>query len=237
MTRKRAGNPGAEGGGQTENLSYGTAMGPRSERTPVGPNQSRAAGGGRHHRFEEGTPVRMRAVSPDDDVLYERLDGVQQAASDLAGLIGEYESRETGATLKVTAGEKPGELTLRVATTAPLPLRPTFREAFGTPLGSSIVFARTPAGKVISHRVGETGWGDNSSPCGRDGGGAQRGTGGSAAGSGAFSRVPDGWLTGAEAGAPAVIQPGGSVKDGDVIAAADEAGLAMVFTGMRHFRH
>ena len=39
------------------------------------------------------------------------------------------------------------------------------------------------------------------------------------------------------AGATAVIQPGGSMRDGEVIAAADEAGLAMVFTGMRHFRH
>ena len=43
--------------------------------------------------------------------------------------------------------------------------------------------------------------------------------------------------TAAEAGATAVIQPGGSMNDAQVIAAADEAGLAMVFTGMRHFRH
>ena len=41
----------------------------------------------------------------------------------------------------------------------------------------------------------------------------------------------------AEAGATAVIQPGGSVNDQKVIDAADEKGLAMVFTGMRHFRH
>jgi phosphoribosylaminoimidazolecarboxamide formyltransferase/IMP cyclohydrolase len=59
----------------------------------------------------------------------------------------------------------------------------------------------------------------------------------SAAASEAFFPFPDGLLTVAEAGATAVIQPGGSVKDQDVIAAADEAGLAMVFTGMRHFRH
>ena len=44
-------------------------------------------------------------------------------------------------------------------------------------------------------------------------------------------------LAAAEAGATAVIQPGGSIRDDDVIAAADEAGLAMLFTGMRHFRH
>jgi phosphoribosylaminoimidazolecarboxamide formyltransferase/IMP cyclohydrolase len=41
----------------------------------------------------------------------------------------------------------------------------------------------------------------------------------------------------ADAGAAAVIQPGGSVRDDEVIAAADEHGLAMVFTGVRHFRH
>jgi phosphoribosylaminoimidazolecarboxamide formyltransferase/IMP cyclohydrolase len=41
----------------------------------------------------------------------------------------------------------------------------------------------------------------------------------------------------AKAGATAVIQPGGSVKDADVIATADRLGLAMVFTGMRHFLH
>ena len=62
-------------------------------------------------------------------------------------------------------------------------------------------------------------------------------TRGSVAASDAFFPFPDGLLTLAEAGATAVIQPGGSVKDDAVIAAADEAGLAMVFTGMRHFRH
>ncbi len=53
----------------------------------------------------------------------------------------------------------------------------------------------------------------------------------------AFFPFPDGMLAAAEAGVTAVIQPGGSIKDADVIAAADEKGLAMVFTGMRHFRH
>ena len=51
------------------------------------------------------------------------------------------------------------------------------------------------------------------------------------------SPSPTAWQVIAEAGATAVIQPGGSVRDEEVIAAADEAGLAMVFTGMRHFRH
>jgi len=60
---------------------------------------------------------------------------------------------------------------------------------------------------------------------------------GSSAASEAFFPFPDGLLAVAEAGATAVIQPGGSVNDQKVIDAADEAGLAMVFTGMRHFRH
>jgi len=60
---------------------------------------------------------------------------------------------------------------------------------------------------------------------------------GSAVASDAFFPFADGLISAAEAGATAVIQPGGSIRDEEVIAAADEAGLAMVFTGMRHFRH
>ena len=60
---------------------------------------------------------------------------------------------------------------------------------------------------------------------------------GSVVASDAFFPFADGVQTAAAAGATAVIQPGGSVRDAEVIAAADEAGLAMVFTGMRHFRH
>ncbi|MCH2094290.1 MAG: bifunctional phosphoribosylaminoimidazolecarboxamide formyltransferase/IMP cyclohydrolase [Rhodobacteraceae bacterium] len=62
-------------------------------------------------------------------------------------------------------------------------------------------------------------------------------TQGSAVASDAFFPFPDGLLEAAAAGATCVIQPGGSMRDDEVIAAADEAGLAMVFTGMRHFRH
>ena len=53
----------------------------------------------------------------------------------------------------------------------------------------------------------------------------------------AFFPFADGLLAAAEAGVTAVIQPGGSMNDKDVIAAADAQGLAMVFTGVRHFRH
>jgi phosphoribosylaminoimidazolecarboxamide formyltransferase/IMP cyclohydrolase len=60
---------------------------------------------------------------------------------------------------------------------------------------------------------------------------------GSVAASDAFFPFADGIKIIAEAGATAIIQPGGSMRDDEVIAAADAAGLAMVFTGMRHFRH
>jgi phosphoribosylaminoimidazolecarboxamide formyltransferase/IMP cyclohydrolase len=61
--------------------------------------------------------------------------------------------------------------------------------------------------------------------------------GGAVAASDAFFPFRDGLDALADAGAAAVIQPGGSVRDAEVIAAADERGIAMVFTGMRHFRH
>jgi phosphoribosylaminoimidazolecarboxamide formyltransferase/IMP cyclohydrolase len=60
---------------------------------------------------------------------------------------------------------------------------------------------------------------------------------GSVVASDAFFPFPDGLLVTAEAGAVAVIQPGGSIKDDEVIKAADDKGLAMVLTGLRHFRH
>jgi phosphoribosylaminoimidazolecarboxamide formyltransferase / IMP cyclohydrolase len=62
-------------------------------------------------------------------------------------------------------------------------------------------------------------------------------TQGAVVASDAFFPFADGLITAAEAGATAIIQPGGSVRDEEVIAAADERGLAMVFTGQRHFRH
>jgi phosphoribosylaminoimidazolecarboxamide formyltransferase/IMP cyclohydrolase len=60
---------------------------------------------------------------------------------------------------------------------------------------------------------------------------------GGAGASDAFFPFPDGLLVLADAGVTAVVQPGGSVKDGEVVAAADRAGLAMVLTGERHFKH
>jgi phosphoribosylaminoimidazolecarboxamide formyltransferase/IMP cyclohydrolase len=66
---------------------------------------------------------------------------------------------------------------------------------------------------------------------------AQSPTKGTVLASDAMFPFRDGVDTGAEAGAVAIIQPGGSIRDDEVIAAADEQGLAMVFTGERHFKH
>ncbi len=68
-------------------------------------------------------------------------------------------------------------------------------------------------------------------------GGTARVLAGSVAASDAFFPFRDGLDAVARTGATAVVQPGGSVRDAEVIAAADEHGLAMVFTGRRHFRH
>ena len=60
---------------------------------------------------------------------------------------------------------------------------------------------------------------------------------GSAVASDAFFPFADGLIAATQAGATTVIQPGGSIRDAEVIAAADAAGVAMAFTGVRHFRH
>ena len=66
---------------------------------------------------------------------------------------------------------------------------------------------------------------------------AQQPLKGTVVASDAFFPFADGLLECVKAGATAVIQPGGSMRDAEVIAAADEAGIAMAFTGVRHFRH
>lgn len=128
---------------------------PLTELIAIGADQFTDAGSERQYRFDDGPPARMRVTSPDDDVLYERVEQVHPSAADLAAFIGEYDSRETGAILNVAAGGRPGELMLRVATNAPIRLRPTFRDAFATPSGSSIFFVRDATGKVTALSAGE----------------------------------------------------------------------------------
>ncbi|MGF1640688.1 MAG: bifunctional phosphoribosylaminoimidazolecarboxamide formyltransferase/IMP cyclohydrolase [Rhodospirillales bacterium] len=107
---------------------------------------------------------------------------------------------------------------------------------------NAIVFARDGAtvgvgagqmSRVDSARIAAWKAADAAVAAGESG----RRTDGAVVASDAFFPFADGLLAAADAGATAVIQPGGSVRDDEVIAAADERGLAMVFTGMRHFRH
>ncbi len=107
---------------------------------------------------------------------------------------------------------------------------------------NAIVYARDGAtvgigagqmSRVDSARIAAWKAREASGVAGADG----RGADGSVVASDAFFPFADGLMAAVEAGATAVIQPGGSVRDSEVIAAADAAGIAMVFTGMRHFRH
>ncbi|QFR33189.1 bifunctional phosphoribosylaminoimidazolecarboxamide formyltransferase/IMP cyclohydrolase [Ancylobacter sp. TS-1] len=88
--------------------------------------------------------------------------------------------------------------------------------------------SRVDSARIAAHKAQEAA---------RAAGLAETLTRGSVVASDAFFPFADGLVTAIEAGATAVIQPGGSIRDNDVIAAADAAGIAMVFTGVRHFRH
>lgn len=107
---------------------------------------------------------------------------------------------------------------------------------------NAIVYVRD--GATVGVGAGQMSRIDSSRIAARKGGDAAEAAGlsepltaGSVVASDAFFPFADGLLSAIEAGATAVIQPGGSMRDDEVIAAADEAGIAMLFTGMRHFRH
>src|ERR1700736_4210654 len=88
--------------------------------------------------------------------------------------------------------------------------------------------SRVDAARIAAHKAADGA---------RSAGFPQPLTRGAVAASDAFFPFADGLLVAIEAGATAVIQPGGSIRDDEVIKAADDAGIAMVFTGVRHFRH
>lgn len=99
--------------------------------------------------------------------------------------------------------------------------------------GATVGVGAGQMSRLDSSRIAARKSEDAAVACGADAPLAQ----GSVVASDAFFPFADGLLAAAEAGATAIIQPGGSMRDDEVIAAADEAGLAMVFTGVRHFRH
>ena len=104
---------------------------------------------------------------------------------------------------------------------------------------NAIVFARANAanGRTLGIGAGQMSRVDSSKIAVWKAGEAGLDLRGSVVASDAFFPFADGVIAAAEAGATAVIQPGGSVRDAEVIAAADERNVAMVFTGIRHFRH
>ena len=126
-----------------------------AELIPSGPGRFVSANERSEYRFVEGNPPRIEVTSPDDEVAYVRVDLVHPSASDLAPLLGRYESRETGGTVVVAAGTKAGELTLRVNGDAPIHLRPTFKDAFAGTGGAAIFFVRDTSGKVVAMSAGE----------------------------------------------------------------------------------
>jgi phosphoribosylaminoimidazolecarboxamide formyltransferase/IMP cyclohydrolase len=99
--------------------------------------------------------------------------------------------------------------------------------------GATVGIGAGQMSRVDSARIAATKAADAAAAAGE----TESRTKGSAVASDAFFPFADGLLAAAAAGATSVIQPGGSKRDGEVIAAADEKGLAMAFTGMRHFRH
>ena len=144
------------------------------------------------------------------------------------------DDRLTGGALEVVTRKKPGE-----SETADLVFAFTVAKHVKS---NAIVYARdgatvgigagqmsrVDAARLAARKAEETA---------RAAGRPEPATKGSVAASDAFFPFADGLLAAAEAGVTAVIQPGGSVRDDEVIAAADEAGIAMVFAGLRHFRH
>jgi hypothetical protein len=111
------------------------------------------SGGQGKFLFQNG---RINQVTPDGDIVYERVEPAHPSDSELSPLAGRYESGETGSTLSVAA--KAGELTLVIGWNKPVRLRPTFRDAFMMESGggaTSIVFHRDQAGKVIGLSAGD----------------------------------------------------------------------------------
>jgi CubicO group peptidase (beta-lactamase class C family) len=122
--------------------------GPNSELIPVAAGEF-VGSQGQHIHFDAGPPVHQRVVTPDEDVTYERVEQAHPSAADLAAFSGQYESKETGSTLTIAAGDKPEELSMRIGSNPAVKLRPTFKDTFAGPFGP-IHFVRDAAGKVTA---------------------------------------------------------------------------------------
>lgn len=108
-------------------------------------------------RFENGSPARFRWVTSTADILYERVDPWTPTPADLAAFTGAYTSTETAATtVRILAGDKPGELKMQIAAEPAVMLKPAFRDTFETPANASIRFLRDTNGKVTGMSAGES---------------------------------------------------------------------------------
>jgi hypothetical protein len=106
--------------------------------------------------FEEGTPARVRVATANGDTFLERVTPARPTSVELTGLVGEYESSETGSTLAVTMGAKPGELSCRIGARAPIALRPAYKDVFVLPDSIAIRFLRDSSGRAIALSAGDT---------------------------------------------------------------------------------
>jgi phosphoribosylaminoimidazolecarboxamide formyltransferase / IMP cyclohydrolase len=177
----------------------------------------------------------MRVVTVDFDVL--RLGGGQEMRSFLGGTLTQDADRVTEATNPWPDGDMPKVVTKRQPTPEEwTALRFAWRVCAHVK-SNTILF--TNADRTVAVGAGQMSRVDAVKVAMMKGSGpaAAGSLKGTVAASDAFFPFRDGLDAVADAGATAVVQPGGSVRDAEVIAAADEHGLAMVFTGRRHFRH
>lgn len=123
---------------------------------PAGDGRFAFGSSGSELRFESGNPRLFRFISSTDDILYERVDPWTPTTADLAAFADAYTSSETGATVRILAGDKAGELRMQIAAEPAVTLKPAFRDTFTTSAGASIRFLREANGKVTGMSAGES---------------------------------------------------------------------------------
>lgn len=128
-------------------------LSPGGELMPVGAGKFLSVASERHLTFEEGSPVRLRVETPDDEIVYERVQPATPSSADLDAMRGEYASAETGAA--VIVDRDADTLSMRVGLAKPVHLKPTFRDAFATPTGAAVLFLRGDGGRITGFSAGE----------------------------------------------------------------------------------
>jgi hypothetical protein len=122
---------------------------------PLAAGRFAAPVSGDEFHFDDANPTRVRVATPNGDLLLERVLPAQPTAEELASVVGEYESAETGSTVVVVLGRKPGELMYHIGANAPVMLQPAYKDVFTTPSGLAIRFIRDSSGKVVSLSAGD----------------------------------------------------------------------------------